>query len=186
MKMSGLANGIGVAAIAAGCLFAAPAAQAGIFNFNVVFNDGGTGMGTIDIDQYGFLTGTPTATTTPGTMTPPAPYTELAGGTYNAATDPSPTFDAGGPNPNEITFYLGGYGHQLFLEFMNPIAGDSGSNPAIGGEECLSYTCPNDPNAVPIRLVVSGAITPAPEPISIAVLGSGLVGLGAARFRRRH
>jgi hypothetical protein len=67
----------------------------------------------------------------------------------------------------------------LELQFENPMT-DGGVDPIVVGTG-VSYECNN---CTPFREVTGGDIAAVPEPLSITLLGSGLVGLGVARRRR--
>ena len=179
--MAAAAVGIGLFGV---CLVgASPEAKAGLYTLHLLFDDGGTGTGLINIDVYGYTGNNPpsSASTTAGSTLGSASYdANVIAPFYNASV-----------NPNLLVFPTDGYERELSLLFEFPLNGTHSPNPVVVGSmsfECFSYSCPGPSGTGgDTRYIVAGsfAAVAAPEPASLAILGAGLVGLGLVRRRQR-
>jgi hypothetical protein len=166
-------------AVAGLWLICASAAPAGAYPViltlqNVAFSDGGVATGTIELNVLGFLSGGEISTTD-GSL--------LAGSDYAYPGNPS-----GGFADGVYSTFDGAYDIALFLDLAQPFTETmSGVDLITGGCETHSFAtgCDADVNT---RLIVLGNSPElvVREPVSIAVLGSGLVALLAARSRRER
>jgi hypothetical protein len=173
-----------VIALSGVCLVgASPEAKAGLYTLNLLFDDGGTGTGLIDIDGYGY----------PGDN-PPSSASTTAGSTLGSATYDAnviaPYYNAS-VNPYLLVFPTDGYERELSLLFEYPLNGTHSPNPVVVGSmsfECFSWSCPGPSGAGgDTRYIVAGsfATVAAPEPASLAILGASLASIGLVRRRQR-
>lgn len=157
-------------------IFASPAANADvIWTVTGNFNDGGTVNGTFDINVYGYLEGY-NLVTTAGTIDPGFDYTPadsyFSNGTFYVDAQPS-------------------YEADLHLTFLGNLSVAVADNPIIGGLggpswECIDlYSC-YIPEYGDTRYIANGfASAPVPEPITLSLFGTGLVGAIAMRRRKK-
>jgi hypothetical protein len=172
----------GLAAVTAmGLLAGTTAARAGDIDYvlqNVTFDDGGTASGSFTVDPSSGAIQTLSITTTGGSTLPGYSYSYPGGLTlgqpafFASSPDPTLSFELLMPPFPDDTIVLQ-------LQFENPLTG-GGVDPIVVGAG-VSYECNN---CTPFREVTGGDIAAVPEPLSITLLGSGLVGLGVARRRR--
>jgi hypothetical protein len=176
--MGPLQGKIGAVLIAALCGLAAgiipAAATPTTFQFSGSFLDGGTASGEITINTYGYLSA-PTAITT--TTDPFSEYT------YALPGDPSNLLSS----DTILVLSSPTYNRYLYLDFAQPLtAGDVDNLIPTSSFECdgyasVTYACPA--GAGNIRYFASG--TAVPEPLTLAIFLSGLVGMTVLLGRRR-
>jgi hypothetical protein len=145
---------------------------------NVQFNDAGTASGFFTLNTYGYVSSYDVVTTAGSIM---------GGATYATGMgQPSTTIN---PTNDSITFNLSGYDGFLLLTFADTLFPPSSTvDPIVTGGasfECSSYetlssTCGS--NGVE-RIVTSGSAI-VPEPVSLAIFGTGLFGFGLLRRRK--
>ncbi len=144
---------------------------------NVTFGDGGTASGTLSVDTYGYVTGS-TVVTAAGSVLPGDTFAWPGGAA-------SPALFAGGSILVLVDSTTDGY--TLTLDVANPINDSmSGIDPITGGsEECIQFGgCGSVPEFTTRSVVLTGNPSlDVPEPLSIAVLATGVVGLGLHRYR---
>lgn len=148
---------------------------------NVTFSDGGTASGNLDIDTYGYITGS-TVVTAAGTSG------SYPGENYawpGAST--APALYSGGTIVSLIPSGTSGY--VLDLVLATGITGAmTGSDAIVGGyEECLKFNgCAGGVAEYSERSIVltSGASLDVAEPASLTLLTTGLLALGWGRRRR--
>jgi hypothetical protein len=152
---------------------------------NVQFSDGASASGTFSIDQYGFLDGFDITTTTGSALTGYT-YTPVINALISDG-DTVITFNRDLPNA---------YDGFLQLVFANPIT-VPGTDPLVTCDpstpgscnsnvsfECDGYEQADNSCLADVRYVVSGfAQDPVPEPGSVALLLTSLIGFGIARSR---
>ena len=140
---------------------------------SVTFDDGGTAHGAFTTDSTtGDVLGFDIVTT---------PGATLNGFTYNAGT----SFLYGNNVNQPNSFIIANSGNPFFIPYMQltfkyPLIGSLSVDPIIPGNPPFagySYECNN---CIPFRFVESGYAT-APEPGTLALIGSALVGLAAVR-----
>lgn len=170
------------AVIAVGLVAGTTAARAGNIDYvlqNVTFDDGGTASGSFTVDPSSGAIQTLSITTTAGSTLPGYSYS-YPGGTLTLG---QPAFFASSPDPTlSFELLMPPFPNDtivLELQFENPLTG-GGVDPIVVGTG-VSYECDN---CNPFREVTGGDIAAVPEPLSLTLLGSGLVGLGVARRRR--
>lgn len=180
-----LMQGLSAAAAAATLAMAGAAHADTTWNITGTFNDGGTLTGSVTLDQYDYLLGDFTLTTSGGAQT---------GFTYTSA-DSYFSNSAPGSSPFYIDFQPQYYA-DLHIVFTNDLGVAAPTNLIIGGYqgpsfECQnSYSCPADGGdpAFAIRYL-SGEATLAgvPEPASwgLMILGLGAVGATLRLGRRK-
>lgn len=172
-----IARKTALAGLLAGTVLAGSAgAQAGQIEHtfqNVTFDDGATLSGSFVTDSSTGAVESAAFTSTAG---------RLSGYSYNypgASFLSQPSFFN---NDNPDSFYFTNGGNYIDLAFANPLT-STGANTILTNQ---SYECDN---CGTVRYVTGGdafaAGAPVPEPISMAVLGTGLLGLSLARRRAR-
>jgi hypothetical protein len=165
---------LSVSAASAGLMalvvFAAPTAARADVNWTlsgVTFNDGGTASGIFTTTDSGSLLTWDIATTN-ALLSPVATYdSSITGNTSNLPTATS--FDIFTPS-SELQLTFASLSLDLSLANYNTVG-------------VATITSGTTVSGFPLHSVSEGAAVP--EPISMAVLGTGLLGLGAARLRRR-
>lgn len=145
---------------------------------NVTFDDGGTATGTFGFDTILDSVVSVNITTTGGSKLSGATYTVptdylVDPATYATTSDPAFSFVTAVTPPPAVA-------PGLALQFENSLA-LGGVDPIAIGEVYASYECIN---CSPYRDVTGGDATAVPEPLSIALFGAGIAGLGL--IRRRH
>ena len=136
---------------------------------NVAFSDGGTASGNIVLNVYGYVTSGEIKTTT-GTL--------LQGRDYVFPSNPSSGYSAG-----VFSGFAGAYNLVLYLDVAHPFSATmSGVDAITGGCETHSFatTCVANSNTRLIVLADNPELV-VPEPVSLALLGGGLLALGAIR-----
>jgi len=155
-------------------LTAAASAQSVILTLdNVSFSDGSTASGTISLNAYGQVE-TADVNVTAGTL--PA-YSYTVPGPV-APYLPSPY--------DQLILYAGAYNIGLVLDVADPFSATmAGVDPITGGEEICTYSCPGllPPNTSVSIVLADNPDLLVPEPATMVVLASGLIGLGVARRR---
>jgi hypothetical protein len=164
---------IGLAACA--IIAVPPAAKAGAIDWTlsgVTFDDGGTASGSFVTDSSGNITSL-TITSTLGTTLPGYVYAIPPDGLFQPSYYPQ--------NANSF-LVINVPLYYLNLAFDAPLS-VPGTDPISTG--ALTYECDD---CVDVRFVTGGqaigTAVPAPEPMTLLVLGSGLAGMAAARRRR--
>jgi hypothetical protein len=136
---------------------------------DVTFSDGGTASGFFTLNVSGYLANPTSVTTTAGSVLPGTSYS-LSGPSSNDATHVDFTiFD-----PPASHAYQEG----LNLIFEFPL-GSVEQDPIIGGCEYTSYSCIG-----PAFRTITGGLGVIPEPMTLTLLGGGLLALSVARPRR--
>jgi hypothetical protein len=150
-----------------------------VWDFDVTFDDTGTGSGTFTVDTDDFLLdGANSATTTAGTTLP--------GDTYND-TIVAPSIN--NPADDTVTFYSSthAYAGTLVLEFAHALT-TPGVDPIIGSVGGPSFECAvgfSCGSTTPTRYVLTGSATGVvPEPATWAMMLLGFAGLGFVGYRR--
>lgn len=136
---------------------------------DVTFSDGGTASGFFSFNVSGYLANPTSVTTTSGSVLPGTSY-DLSGPFFKNATNLDLTI----PSPPASAAYQEG----LNLIFALPL-GSVHVDPIVGGCEYTNFACSG-----PDFRIVTGGFGVIPEPTTLALLGGGLLVLGAARRGR--
>jgi hypothetical protein len=136
---------------------------------SISFSDGGSATGEFALNSSGYLTTPTLVVTTAGSALAGATYT-LSGPSLFSAT----SLDVTLPSPPAAAAYMFG----LHLVFAQPLGSVTMDRMTGASCEFTGYVC----TAPGTRFVVSGFAV-VPESGSITLLGSGLLGLGAAQRR---
>lgn len=172
---------VAAAVLAASCMAGfAPAARALPTEFllkDVTFSDGGTASGYFGINGSGYFSGGEIVTTG-GSV--------LGGATYNG-DHVAGTISADGLS---VTMFGGGYGEWLrltFSELLETAAPNDQLQIVTGAAsvECAGYASVSGAcqTLTPQRDVIAGFVTAVPEPLSLALLGGGVLALAGVRRR---
>jgi|SRR6185437_4619172 len=177
------------AAVGSVCADSTPV-RATTWDFTGDFADGGTAAAQFSFNVYGYSTTPESATTTGGSVLPGATYSLV----------PATSIIPGTPPAYGVDFYDADLNLTLQLVFDSPLTGST--NPELldlsESWECQGYACPGPeggPYAVvnpygyysydTTRYFISGEATTVPEPASLAVLGSALLGFVVVQRRRK-
>jgi hypothetical protein len=153
----------------------APAAHAGLVDWTldgVTFSDGGVATGTFTTDDTSGRIQSWDILTTGGSLAPETYDSDLSGPFLGAVQTRGFVVFANDGSGQRLIFTA----HSPFLTTNDPDALNTTSGNSL---ESLGGTT---------RLVTAGdvaVVVDAPEPMSIAVLGTGLLGLTVSRHRRR-
>ncbi|MFO1028484.1 MAG: PEP-CTERM sorting domain-containing protein [Acetobacteraceae bacterium] len=149
---------------------------------NVVFDDGGTAFGNIWLNTYGYVERS-NVVTTPGST--------LAGQSFAyppGAVAPNYLTDPGGNN--WIVLFDNAYNQALWLEVeTRPDQQQlTGTDRILGGCETATYALYCPAQLLDTRYINTeyNPYLAVPEPLSLAVLGSGLLGAHLGRRTRRR
>ncbi len=145
---------------------------------DVVFSDGGTASGTFSLNVLGFLDPQRHIATTAGSILGATTYTS-SGSENNSA-----------PPADFVVFFSPGFKDGVQFQFLDPLGTDAMDPIVLGGVSCefASFSCQFSPH----RDVISGFaelevvinLPPIPEPGTLFVLLTGLLGLAMAQRLR--
>ncbi len=170
--MSMISRALSAALLAGFCAAAVPGAHAYPVTLsleNATFDDGGTASGIITLNTLGYL-GPFDVTTTAGTSLPGFTY-PVAGGPAGNIVNPGSVIDLFGAS-SAVDLHL------VFVDVLQA-NGNTTDQLVLGASyECSSFAC----TGASQRFFTSGDVS-IPEPVSMAILGTGLLGLAAARRR---